>query len=305
MPAAPEGVNATLPPVSEEPRKATPLFVVSDGTGETAAAVAKAALAQFQVEGPLRRFGGIRHEGLARRVAAEAEKVAALVVFTLVDRRVARALIEESASANAPPGSEVRKLGDLFASFMDEAAIEAKGVSPLAPELGRIAAIANRKELATALGDTLRADVDALNTGRVTTDRLLGLWVSEDLNEPSRYAAYLLQGGLGLPDRDYYLSDDAKLKSIRDKYQPYVRDLLALAATPDPDAGAKKIYAIESRIAAAHWTRVQNRDAEKTYNRYDRAALGKLMPSPPWVRPSHTVATTRVPSAAPSMAIAK
>ena len=102
MPAAPERVNATLPPVSDEPRKATPLFVVSDGTGETAAAVAKAALAQFQVEGPLRRFGGIRHEGLARRVAAEAEKVGALVVFTLVDRRVARALIEECNKRGVP-----------------------------------------------------------------------------------------------------------------------------------------------------------------------------------------------------------
>jgi hypothetical protein len=80
----------------------TPVFVVSDGTGETAAAVARAALAQFQVDCPLRRFGGIRHEGLARRVAAEAEKVGALVVFTLVDRRVARALIEETNRRGVP-----------------------------------------------------------------------------------------------------------------------------------------------------------------------------------------------------------
>ena len=83
-------------------RKPKSLFVVSDGTGETAAAVARAALAQFQVDFSLRRFGGIRHEGLARRVAAEAEKLGALVVFTLVDRRVARALIEESNKRGVP-----------------------------------------------------------------------------------------------------------------------------------------------------------------------------------------------------------
>src|SRR5262245_2048450 len=77
-------------------RKPRPLFIVSDGTGETAAAVARAALAQFQVEFTLRRFGGIRNEALARRVAAEAEKQGAMVVFTLVDRRVARALLEET-----------------------------------------------------------------------------------------------------------------------------------------------------------------------------------------------------------------
>jgi regulator of PEP synthase PpsR (kinase-PPPase family) len=92
----PYAPRVSEPEQRDEAPRVTPVFVVSDGTGETAAAVARAALAQFQVDCPLRRFGGIRHEGLARRVAAEAEKVGALVVFTLVDRRVARALIEET-----------------------------------------------------------------------------------------------------------------------------------------------------------------------------------------------------------------
>src|SRR4029078_12969835 len=83
-------------------------------------------------------------------------------------------------------------------------------------------------------------------------------------------------------DRAYHLSNAGSHRGIGDKYQPYVRDLLALAATPDAEGAAKKIYAIESRIATAHWTRVQNRDAEKTYNRYDRAALAKLMPAFDW-----------------------
>src|SRR5687768_10950146 len=89
--------------MSEDPKPPTPpIFVVSDGTGDTGAAVARAALAQFQVEWKLRRFGGIRQPSLARRVIAEAEHVGALVLFTLVDRRVAQALIEEAAARGVP-----------------------------------------------------------------------------------------------------------------------------------------------------------------------------------------------------------
>ncbi|WNG20215.1 M13 family metallopeptidase [Cystobacter fuscus] len=196
--------------------------------------------------------------------------------------RRTRALIEQSASANAPEGSEVRKLGDLFASFMDEAAIEAKGMAPLAPELGRIAAITNRKELAAALGDTLRADVDPLNTGHVNTDRLLGLWVSEDLNEPSRYAAYLLQGGLGLPDRDYYLVDNERFTEVRQKYQQHIATLLRLAGITDPEARAKRILELERDIARVHWTQVDTRDVLKANNPWPREELTRRAPGLDW-----------------------
>lgn len=196
--------------------------------------------------------------------------------------RRTRALIEEAASANAPAGSEVRKLGDLFASFMDEAAIEARGVSPLTPELGRIAAISNRKELAAALGDTLRADVDALNTGHVTTDRLLGLWVSEDLNEPSRYAAYLLQGGLGLPDRDYYLVDNARFTEVRQKYQEHIAAMLRLAGITDAEARARRIFELERNIARVHWAQVDTQDVAKTNNPWAREELARRAPGLDW-----------------------
>ncbi|QRK07910.1 M13 family metallopeptidase [Archangium violaceum] len=196
--------------------------------------------------------------------------------------RRTRALIEEASSSNAPAGSEVRKLGDLFASFMDEAAIEARGVSPLAPELGRIASITNRKELAAALGDTLRADVDALNMGHVTTDRLLGLWVSEDLNEPSRYAAYLLQGGLGLPDRDYYLVDNARFTEIRQKYQEHIATLLRLAGITDAEARARRVFELERDIARVHWAQVDTQDVAKTNNPWPREELARRAPGLDW-----------------------
>jgi len=144
-------------------------------------------------------------------------------MFTQVEEQAdqrTRELIE--AQAQAAEGSEARKVGDLFTSFLDEAAIESKGVAPLKPELDRIAAISNQKQLSTELGSGLRADVDALNTGDISTERLFGLWVAEDLNDPTRYAPYLLQGGLGLPDRDYYLHDTPRFKEVRQAYQQHI-----------------------------------------------------------------------------------
>ena len=196
--------------------------------------------------------------------------------------RRTRAIIEEAASAHAPEGSEARKLGDLFASFMDEAAIEAKGVAPLKPELDRIAAIANRKDLSAALGDTLRADVDALNTGDVTTSRLLGLWVTEDLNEPSRYAPYLLQGGLGLPDRDYYLVDNPRFAEVRQKYQQHIATMLGLAGISDAEARARRIVELERNIARVHWAQVDTQDVLKTNNPWPRSELAKRAPGLDW-----------------------
>ncbi len=193
-----------------------------------------------------------------------------------------RKLIEEAASANAPEGSEVRKLGDAFASFMDEAAIEAKGVAPLKPELDRIAAISTRSELATVLGDTLRADVDALNTGHVTTDRLFGLWVTEDLNEPSRYAPYLLQGGLGLPDRDYYLVDNPRFTEVRQKYQQHIAAMLRLAGISDADAKAKRIFELEREIARVHWAQVDTQDVAKVNNPWPRDEFARRAPGLDW-----------------------
>ncbi|AKJ03768.1 endothelin-converting enzyme [Archangium gephyra] len=196
--------------------------------------------------------------------------------------RRTRALIEEAASTNAPAGSEVRKLGDLFASFMDEAGIEAKGLAPIQPELERIAAITTRKELSAALGDTLRADVDALNTGDVDTDRLFGLWVTQDMNEPSRYAAYLLQGGLGLPDRDYYLVDNARFSEVRQKYQQHIAAMLGLAGIPDAEARARRIFELERELARVHWSQVDTQDVAKVNNPWPRSEFAKRAPGLDW-----------------------
>ncbi|MFP2910081.1 M13 family metallopeptidase [Pyxidicoccus sp. 3LFB2] len=191
-----------------------------------------------------------------------------------------RELIE--AQTQAPEGSEARKIGDLFTSFLDEAAIEAKGVAPLKPELDRIAAISNKKQLSTELGSGLRADVDALNTGDISTDRIFGLWVAEDLNDPTRYAPYLLQGGLGLPDRDYYLVDNPRFKEVRQAYQQHIANMLKLAGLSEPEARAARVVDLETKIARAHWAQVESRNILKTNNPWPREQFAKKAPGLDW-----------------------
>ncbi|HWU85921.1 MAG TPA: M13 family metallopeptidase [Kofleriaceae bacterium] len=192
-------------------------------------------------------------------------------------------LIQEAA-AKAAPGTDARKVGDYYATFMDEAAIEAKGTAPLKPALAAIAAISDGAGLAAALGGTLRADVDAFNNTNFYTDHVLGLWVAQDLDEPSRYAAFLLQGGLGLPDRDYYLEQTPRMAELRDKYQAHLATLLALAGVPDGATRAKRVFELELRLARTHATRTESEDVHKGNNRWKRRDFATRAPGLDWER---------------------
>ena len=169
-------------------------------------------------------------------------------------------LIKEAAAKKAPRGSEARMIGDYFAAYMDEAKIEARGLKPLKPLLGRIAAITDSAGLARVLGDQLRADVDILNSTDLATDNLLGLWVAQDLDNPTRYLPFILQGGLGMPDRDYYLDPSPKMAEIRAKYQAHILSVLKLARVEDPEGAAGRIFDLETRIATAHADRLATGD---------------------------------------------
>jgi len=150
-------------------------------------------------------------------------------------------LIQEAAKS-AKPGSEVQKVGDTYASFMDEDAIEAKGLAPLRPALARIAAIADRAALARVLGESLRADVDLLNATDTYTDNVFGFWASPALDDPTRYVPFLVQGGLGMPDREYYLSDAEAMKKARNQYLAHVAAMLKLAGIGDAETKAQRIW---------------------------------------------------------------
>jgi len=206
-------------------------------------------------------------------------------VFTSLDdlsnKRTAN-LIEEAAKGNAPAGSGVRKIADLYNSYMDEAAIEAKGLAPLRPHLEAIAAIHNKRELARALGESLRQDVDALNNTNFHTPNLFGLWVAPGFNDSEHYAAYLLQGGLQLPDREYYLADSDRMRDIRTKYQAHVSAMLKLAGFTDTDARAQHIFELEHAIAEKHISLAENEDIHKANNTWMQADFAAKAPGLDW-----------------------
>jgi putative endopeptidase len=191
-------------------------------------------------------------------------------------------LIEEIAKSNPPAGSATRKVADLYNSYMNEDAIEQKGLSPLRPHLEAVAAIRDRRELSRALGESLRADVDALNNTNFHTANLFGLWVAPGFNNSEHYAAYLLQGGLQLPDREYYLSDSEHMRHLRTQYQAHVSAILKLAGFSDTDARAAHILELEHAIAQTHRSLADNEDIHKANNTWTQADFSAKAPGLDW-----------------------
>ncbi|MDQ3265407.1 MAG: M13 family metallopeptidase [Myxococcota bacterium] len=228
-------------------------------------------------------FYGYANGGWHQRteIPPDRTRTGSFVVLADEAARRTRALVEEAAAAPDARG-DIKKLADYYASFMDQAAIESKGLTPLQPELARLAAMKTRAQLSRELGATLRADVDALNMGDVETEQLFGLWVSEDLNDPSRYTAYLLQGGLGMPDRDYYLVENPRFTALRDKYQLHIAAMLKLAGMSGADARAVGILELEKKIAQAHWAQVDTREVSKANNPWLRADFAQRAPGMDW-----------------------
>jgi putative endopeptidase len=188
-------------------------------------------------------------------------------------------LIQDAAKGGAGDG---QKVGDYYASYMDEAGIEAKGLTPLKADLARIAAIKDKTQLATVLGGNIRADVDALNATDFYTDNVLGLWVSPSFDDTSKYAPFLLQGGLGMPDREYYVSDKASMVEARTKYLAHVEKILTLGGVANAAAKAKAIMALETELAQASGTRADSADVQKANNSWTPADFASKAPGLDW-----------------------
>lgn len=202
----------------------------------------------------------------------------------LVERTARRTadLIAEASRASALTDSNAKKIGDFYSSFMDEAGIESKGIKPLKALLDEIAAIAGPKDLARFLGSTLRSDVDVLNATRFYTDNLFGLWVAQDLDRPERYSPFLLQGGLGMPDRDYYVDSSPRMADIRVKYGRHLAAMLKLSGIPDSEAKADRIFELERQIALVHASRVESADVVKGNNHWLREDFETRAPGLDW-----------------------
>jgi len=178
-------------------------------------------------------------------------------------------LIEQAAQSNPADGTPEQKVGDYFGSFMDEAGIEARGLQPIEPDLARIQAAKTKKDIATLFG----------MPGFMST---FGIGISPDLKNPSVYSVELGQSGLGLPDRDYYLKDDAKLKEHRAKYVAFIEQMLTLGGVPDAARKARGILEFETALANVQWPLEKRRDAEANYNPRSKAQLIAYAPGFQW-----------------------
>jgi putative endopeptidase len=167
--------------------------------------------------------------------------------------------------------AEARKLRDLFAAYTDGAAIEARGMAPARADLALLAGLATHRQVAEAMGDPA-----------LQLDGPFGSYIDADDKDPEAYALRLYQSGLGLPDRDYYLRDDAELRRTRTAYTKYLATMLGFAGIADAEPRAAAVLALETGIAQAHWPAADRRDADLTYNRMTLSELETLAPAFPW-----------------------
>jgi putative endopeptidase len=209
-------------------------------------------------------FFGYASGTWAKNTAIPADK-ARYGMFNVLDdlsRERTRTIIDEE-SKN--PDS---KIGNAYASFMDEAAIEAKGLTPLEPWLNQVRGLKSKAGLAELYARGQEIGISAP----------FRMFVAQDRKAPNSYILSMSQAGLGMPDRDYYLSSDPKLVETKAKYLQHLTNVLTLAGEANAAARAQAILALETRVAQAHWPRAESRDADKTYNKMSIAHLAKQAP---------------------------
>ena len=196
------------------------------------------------------------------QIPADKSNYGMFTVLEDLSRERTRQIIEEQAK---DPNS---RIGNAFASFMDQAAIDGKGLAPFEPWLNQIRGLKSKKDLAAVY-----AEADRLSIGVP-----YGMFIGQDRKASDQYALNVLQGGLGMPDRDYYLSTDAKLLETKGKYLQHLTNVLTLAGEANAAARAKAVLDLETQIARVHWTKVESRNADKTYNKMSLAEVRKLAP---------------------------
>lgn len=215
-------------------------------------------------------------------IPADRSSIGAFLVAYKKAQKETADIIQSAAKANPAAGSNERKIADYYAAWMDTDAIEQHGLEPLKPAFNAIDSIDSRKDLAQVLGNGLRQDVDPINATDFHSSNLFGLFVAQGLTDPSHNIAYLLQGGLAMPSRDYYLSDDKAMTGFRDQYKAYVTKLLQAAGTPDAEREAKRVFDLEMKIAKAQTDLVDSQDVQKANNLWTLADFDKKAPGLNW-----------------------
>jgi predicted metalloendopeptidase len=215
-------------------------------------------------------------------IPADRASIGSFYMAFLETERQTRALVDEIAQSSPQAGTDAARIANFYNAYVNTAAIDAAGMAPVQADLARFEAIANRSDLSRVLGEQVRADVDPLNATNFYTENLFGVFVTQGLATPGEVLPYILQGGLGLPEREYYLASDAEMATLRTQYRAYIEQLLTAAGIADARAKAQRIYNLEMQIARAHVSRAESENMAGSATVWTRAELQQRAPGIDW-----------------------
>jgi putative endopeptidase len=218
----------------------------------------------------------------SEQIPADRSSIGGFFIADQQREKNTQALFDGILKSGAAADTDQGKITNYYNAYLNTDAIDRAGLTPAKADLDAIERIGDKSQLSSAIGSTLRADTDPLNATKFQTENLFGIFVTQGLATPGEQLPYLMQGGIGLPEREYYLSADPKMADIRTKYKAYVGQVLTLANYPDPQGAAQRIMDLETRIAQAHATREESEDWKKASQVWTRAELEQRAPGIDW-----------------------
>lgn len=215
-------------------------------------------------------------------IPADRSSIGAFYIAFLETEKRTRELVDAIVKSGGDPKTDDGRIADFYKAYTNTKAIDAAGMKPVEADLERFTAITDKAGLSKVLGEQTRADVDPLNATDFETENLFGIFVTQGLATPGEVIPYMLQGGLGMPEREYYLSADPKMASIRTAYKSYIAKLLTEAGIADADVKAGRIFDLEMKIAKAHADREASEDFTKSAGVWAKADFAKKAPGIDW-----------------------
>ncbi|MFT3729505.1 MAG: M13 family metallopeptidase [Terricaulis sp.] len=215
-------------------------------------------------------------------IPADRSNIGSFFMASQLTERNNTELLNSLVHGNPAAGSDAARIVNFYNAYTNTAAIDAAGMTHIQPDLQRFQAIADKRALSEVLGSQIRADVDPLNATNFFTENLFGVFVTQGLSTPGQVLPYILQGGLGLPEREYYLSSDPHMADLRTKYRAYIEQIFTLAGVDNAAQRAQRVYDLEMKIARAHNTREQSENMAASSAVWTRAELQRRAPGIDW-----------------------
>jgi putative endopeptidase len=215
------------------------------------------------------------------QIPADRSRIGGFYIADQEREKNTRELFDNIIKSNPTSGNDAL-IANYYKAYANTDAIDRAGLAPAKADLDAINGIADKTALSAAIGKTLRADTDPLNSTNFSTENLFGIFVTQGLATPGEQLPYLMQGGIGLPDAQYYLSADPKMADTRNKYHAYVQQILQAAGYPDPQGATQRIFDLETKIAKAHEPREQSEDFANGAQVWTRQQLEQKAPGIDW-----------------------